>query len=45
VTGRRHGAHPLDITAALFTRTATETLSLIFAKDDTPQSIINKSPP
>jgi len=45
VTGRRHGTHPLDITAALFTRTATETLSIIFAQGDAPQSILNKSPP
>ncbi len=45
VTGRRHGAHPLDITAALFTRTAPETLSILFAHDDAPHSILNKSPP
>ncbi len=45
VTGRRHGAHPLDITAALFTRTAPQTLSIIFDHADSPQSILNKSPP
>jgi len=45
VTGRRHGAHPLDITAALFTRTAPQTLSIIFAPADTPHSILNTGPP
>jgi hypothetical protein len=45
VTGKRHGAHPLDITAALFTRTAPQTLSIIFAPADTPHAILNKSPP
>ena len=45
VTGRRHGAHPLDITAALFIRTAPQTLSIIFDPAATPHSILNKSPP
>ncbi|MFU8778553.1 MAG: IS66 family transposase, partial [Roseovarius sp.] len=45
VTGRRHGSHPLEVTAALFTRTDPQTLSIIFDPAHTTGSLLNKSPP
>ena len=45
VTAKRHGSHPLDITAALFTKTSSETMAMIFNQPDAPTSILEEVPP
>ncbi len=45
VTARRHGAHPLDLTLSLFSRSAKDTLKTIFDPSNAPRCLPNKDPP